>query len=420
MPSRTPYGEGTGIHVEWVTIRNRTVFLIAAACVVLLAGGAGFLWWMYFGSKMVAEVDAEVEQVAARDDSARFIELKGTVKVRKAGSYEWVDANRGLALRKNDTVRTIGKSSARIRLFDGTEYLVKPDTIFMIEVMTEDPRTRVRDIAVKLTAGQVNLQTPHDSVEGSRSALATPTTEASFDEATVAEVGYDESNQVADLKVYTGGSRVKAGGQEVQLESSQAVEVRGDVISPIIELPGIPILEAPAHLSRLVYSNPSRVNTELKWRRVDVARRYHVQLDSNPYFTEPQEYTVRNIKALVPGLRPGTYYWRVSAIDGKNNEGGFSEFSKFTITSQAARLEPPPLRLVQPTVSLDGLVTVNGVTEPDAVVTVNDERVDVRADGSFRHYFTISSPGRHAIVVKAFKRSGGTAEKTVYATIGSN
>jgi hypothetical protein len=110
----------------------------------------------------------------------------------------------------------------------------------------------------------------------------------------------------------------------------------------------------------------------------------------------------------------------VSAIDGKNNEGGFSEFSKFTITSQAARLEPPPLRLVQPTVSLDGLVTVNGVTEPDAVVTVNDERVDVRADGSFRHYFTISSPGRHAIVVKAFKRSGGTAEKTVYATIGSN
>jgi hypothetical protein len=143
-------------------------------------------------------------------------------------------------------------------------------------------------------------------------------------------------------------------------------------------------------------------------------------LDSNPYFTEPQEYTVRNVKALVPGLRPGTYYWRVSAIDGKSNEGGFSEFSKFTITSQAARLEPPPLRLVQPTVSLDGLVTVNGVTEPDAVVTVNDERVDVRADGSFRHYFTISSPGRHAIVVKAFKRSGGTAEKTVYATIGSN
>jgi len=151
-----------------------------------------------------------------------------------------------------------------------------------------------------------------------------------------------------------------------------------------------------------------------------VANRYHVQVDSTPYFTEPQEFSVSAARVMVPGLRPGTYYWRVSAVDSKKNEGGFSEFSKFTLTSQAARLEPPPLRLSQATVSVDGLITVNGVTEPDAVVTVNDERVDVKADGSFRHYFTISSPGRHAVVVKAFKRSGGTAEKTIYATIGSN
>ena len=420
MPSRTPYGDGSGIHVEWVTIRNRTVYIIAAAIVSLLLVGAGFLWWHYVRSLTDGDGSAEVEQVAAAADSARFIELKGTVKVRQAGSYEWLDANRGLALRRNDTVRTIGKSSARIRLFDGTEYLVRPDTIFMIEVMREDPRTRVRQVAVKLTAGQVNLQTPRNNVEGSRSELATPTAEATFEEATVADVGFDESRQVADLRVYRGGSRLKAGDQEVTLESSQAVEVRGDVISPIVELPEIPILESPAHLSRLVSANPGREKIELKWRRIDVANRYHVQVDSTPYFTEPQEFSVSSARVMVPGLRPGTYYWRVSAIDSKTNEGGFSEFSKFTLTSQAARLEPPPLRLSQPTVSVDGLITVNGVTEPDAVVTVNDERVDVKADGSFRHYFTISSPGRHAIVVKAYKRSGGTAEKTIYATIGSS
>jgi hypothetical protein len=65
-------------------------------------------------------------------------------------------------------------------------------------------------------------------------------------------------------------------------------------------------------------------------------------------------------------------------------------------------------------------VTISGLTDPDAVVTVNDERVEVRSDGSFRHYFTISRAGRHPIVVKAHKRSGGTAEKTIYAEIGSN
>jgi hypothetical protein len=123
---------------------------------------------------------------------------------------------------------------------------------------------------------------------------------------------------------------------------------------------------------------------------------------------------------LVPGLMPGAYYWRVSALDTDNREGGFTDFAKFSVTRQVAKAEPPELRLSQPTISVDGLVTVNGVTHPDAVVTINDERVEVRPDGSFRHYFTISRTGRHHIVVKAYKRSGGTAEKTIFATIGSN
>lgn len=72
-----------------------------------------------------------------------------------------------------------------------------------------------------------------------------------------------------------------------------------------------------------------------------------------------------------------------------------------------------------PTATLDGVVTFNGTTDPDAVVTVNNERVSVRPDGSFQHYFIIGRPGRHEIIVKAFKRSGGTAEKVFQVTIGS-
>jgi hypothetical protein len=355
------------------------------------------------------------------DNSARFTELDGTVKVREAGSYEWSDAELSTTLYRGDTVRTVGKSSARIRLIDGTEYLVKPDTIFMIEVMHEDPRTRVREVAVKLTSGQVNLQTPRQNVAGSRSELATPTSEATFDELTVADVAYDETSRTSDFAVIRGGTRVRAGSQEVTLESSQAVEVSGESdFSEIIQLPGIPVLESPAHLSRLFYPNPSRATTELRWSSVRQARRYHLELDRTPNFTDPREYRVPEVRVLVPGLTPGTYYWRVSAVDGDNREGGFTDFAKFTVTRQAARVDPPQLRLSQPTVSLDGLVTINGLTDPDAVVTVNDERVEVKPDGSFRHYYQADRPGRHPFVVKANKRSGGTAEQTIYATVGSN
>jgi hypothetical protein len=258
-------------------------------------------------------------------------------------------------------------------------------------------------------------------VAGSRSELATPTSEATFDELTVADVAYDETSRVSDFTVIRGGTRVRAGDQEVTLESSQAVEVSGESgFSEIIQLPGIPVLESPAHLSRLFYPNPSRATTELRWSSVRQARRYHVELDRTPNFTDPREYRVPEVRVLVPGLTPGTYYWRVSAVDGDNREGGFTDFGKFTVTRQAARAEPPQLRLSQPTVTLEGLVTINGLTDPDAVVTVNDERVEVKPDGSFRHYFQAERPGRHPFVVKAHKRSGGTAEQTIYATVGSN
>lgn len=420
MRSRTPYGEGTGIHVRWVAVRRRTLYSYVILVGMALTLGAGAYLWLRAAVPSGAGDDAVTVEASTGDTSARFVVLDGTVKIRKAGSYEWMDADLSIPLERNDTVRTVGKSSARIRLFDGTEYLVKPDTIFIIETMREDPRTRVREVAVKLTAGQVNLQTPRKNVEGSRSELATPTTEATFDELTVADVTYNESSRATDFAVFRGGTRVRAGGQEVEIGTSQALEVRGEVFSEITRLPGIPVLESPAHLSQLVYADPTRENIELKWKPVDVANRYRVQLDTSAHFIEPQEYKVNRLKVVVPGLRPGTYYWRVSAVDSKNQEGGFCEFAKFTVTRRAAHLEPPPLRLSTPTVSVDGLVTVAGVTAADAVVTVNDERVEVKADGTFQHLFFLDSPGRHPIVVKANKRSGGTSEKTVYVTIGTN
>ncbi len=406
----------SGIEVKWVVVRNRTLYIIVAVVLGLGLTGLGFFLWSQMKPKPGVALIEEPSPVYA---GANFTELNGSVKVRKAGTYEWIDANQNITLRRNDTVRTVGKSSARVRLFDGTEYLIKPDTIFIIEVMHEDPKTNVRRTAVKLTAGQVNLQTPRQNVAGSRSELATPTAAASFDEMTIAEVGYNESSQVSGFAIFRGGSRLQAGGREVELTSSQMIEVGSDsVFSEIIELPGLPALESPAHLTRLVYADPARETTELSWKEVSDARGYHVMLDRTPNFADPQDYRISGLKVLVPGLPAGTYYWWVSAIDRHDREGGFSNFARFTITRQTEGAQPPALRVSPPTVPVDGLVTVDGTTEPGTIISINDERVTVKPDGAFRHYFSITEAGRHAVVVKANKRSGGTAEITVYATLG--
>ncbi len=226
--------------------------------------------------------------------------------------------------------------------------------------------------------------------------------------------------QLSDFAIFRGGSQLRAGDQEVKLASSQAVTIGADqTFAEVINLPSVPVLEEPSHLSRLVYANPASSNTELRWKAVSDARSYHVMLDRHPNFPDPQEYRIRDIRVLVPGLAPGTYYWSVSAIDANNREGGSSDFAKFSVTSQTQSTEPPKLVVPQPTVSIDGLVTLNGMTDPDTVITVNDQRVSVKSDGTFREYLPFTTPGRHPIVIKAHKRSGGTAEKTIYVTIGS-
>ncbi len=132
MQRKKPYGQGDGLHVEWFTIRKGSLYLLGASVLALLVAG-GFIYWR-ITTPLVVEDSPPAEEVPF-EDSARFIELNGAVKVRKAGTYEWVDARRDIALRRHDTVRTVGNSSARIRLFDGTEYLVKPDTIFIIDIL---------------------------------------------------------------------------------------------------------------------------------------------------------------------------------------------------------------------------------------------------------------------------------------------
>ena len=419
MAKRNPYQTNTGVHIEWFTVKRSTIYTLVLALLGLAAAGAYGYYAIFVDPHETPVAEANPET----DRSARFLDLNGSVKVRKAGTYEWADANMGMVLSREDTIRTVGGSSARVRLFDGTEYLVKSESILVIEEAYEDPDTKATHVSVKLASGQVSLNTPRHDVPGSRSNLSTPTSQARFQESTTADVSFDSASRVSGFTILRGGSAVRSGDTEVNLGSAQAVDVMADSrFSEVIELPGVPSLVTPANLDIVERSN----TMEFKWHPVDGARKYNVVLDRSPNFRDPiLESNVPGVTVLHQGLEPGTYYWQVTAIDRDNRAGAPSKFAKFTVRLHVERSTPPDLTVFKPSVALDGLVTLQGRTDAGVVVTVDhglgDDRVQVKGDGSFIYRFLVRSAGKHPVIVKARRRDGGgVAEKTVYAEIGTD
>jgi hypothetical protein len=422
VPPRNPRNQATGIHIEWFTVTKRSVYILVGILLILASGGAGGYFYYLSLTEPKVSSNTVMNQPVEQRRAANFLEIHGAVKVKKAGTWDWVNAQMGIPLEKDDQIRTVGRSTARVRFFDGTEYVLNPESFLIIEESREDPQTAERQVAVKLTAGQVNLSTARKNVAGSRSELATPTSEATFGEMTRAAVGFDEGRQVAGYTVYEGETNLRAGTSQLTLRTNEKVEVTSNrVFTEVTHLPAIPVILSPANLSQVVLANPGRDPIPLSWEPVSGAAKYHVQLDRTSNFSEPLfEGDFRGVTtAFVPSQALGSYFWRVRAIDAKNLEGGFSAFARFTITSPAAAAAPPTL-VVREEHSLDGLVTVLGQTDADALVTVNNDKVQVKPDGSFATYVDLSGrPGRHEIVVRAMnRRSGGAAEKTLYVNLG--
>ena len=396
--------------IDWFTVSYRTIYLLAAALVLLAAAG-------YLYLARLAPPPTTPSTGPPSTFGARFNSFEGKVEVRQAGTLEWKNADRGMRLTKSDLVRTGSGGSAEIRFTDGTLFHVRPDSLITIDESSENPASRARQVALTIQSGEANFQTPLRGVPGSETRISTPTVRATAGDDVAGNIAVADTGDTG-IKVYRGvvGAETRT-GQVVQLASNEGLRVdAGGNAGPKILLPGVPVLLAPPHQAEIAYVDPARSTTLLAWKAVPGAVAYHVMLDYNASFTRPvvdrKDWRTGSSMEL-RGLDVGTYYWRVAAVDRVGVEGSFSDFARFAVTKPqagAAQIPPPPLA-IETLEARGNILQVKGRTEPGASLTVNGQRIDVSGNGTFNEYITLEVGAKPVVVIRATGINGGVHEQ---------
>ncbi len=414
QPQKKRFG---GLEVYWTTVTYRSLLFVVLA--LLLAGISitillrpGILEQVMAKLSSKGNDDASAVEEAAQ---ARFINLDGTVRVKGRDSSQWVNADYRIPLEEGDIIQTGPQGIARITFIDGTTYVVKPNTLIVIEenIALKDRTTRV---AVQVTSGAVDLST--GSWEpGSISVIRFSDAEARMGQNTRAAVTSNPKTQVNEITVAEGSALISRRGQSIQVGPYERASFRTpddsltkeQVLAP-------PTLLRPRNLEPIISANPRQEVVRFAWSRVAQANRYRLRLSTSPLLTSTVlDRTVQSSSFRARGLQPGDYYWTVTAFDEKGQESQQSPQYRFSLFEQPASEE---LLLVIDNVVQHGRhIEIIGRTEAGAMVTINAEPVaNVRPDGSFRHFIgPLASAGAHSITIVAQNRRGEvvTRKKTV-------
>jgi len=423
-PRRGP--RGRRLELEWTTITYRTIALYALGVLVLVGICAYVISPAFTKQKVLQGLEAMVGDAGkasklaagAGRREAHFVNLDGTVRVKKARSLMWTRADYNTTLEQGDYVQTASDGVARIIFSDGTNYMLKPDALIVVEESREDPVTRATKVAVQVSSGAVDLATPRFPAPGSTSQVAFADAVASLKEESRAAVRNDPDNNVHQFTVDLGQAELTRGSASVQLGQYEQVNfdsqkpglVKTKVIAP-------PALLTPENMELKLVKDPKAEIIEFSWTEVPEAKAYHLQISPSAVLTNfAVDKKIKEKTTLeVSGLEEGNYWWTVAAIDGKGVESEPSQANRLNlvkeVTGNEAYLD------VAPFIQHGRVVEVLGKTEPGSSVIVNNEQVfSISPDGTFRHFTSpLPKSGSNQITITAQDRKGNT--KTIRRTI---
>ncbi|PYV43954.1 MAG: hypothetical protein DMG06_08515 [Acidobacteria bacterium] len=414
-------GKTRKLEVYWFTVSYKQLMLSISAISLVVALGGFALFKEYVIRKYNQLVEAKGAPGAGNTlRSGRFVSIIGTVKVKKSDAIQWSTADSQTVLESGDYIQTSSDSYARIIFPEGTTYLMKPDSLIVVQENSEDPQTSAKKVSVRVTSGSIDLSTARREVSTSTSVVTAASATALVNQESRLAVESNPALKTAQFLVHKGSARVVKGAESYQIgpyESVTAQEtklIKEKVIAP-------PELLMPNNVKPVIAHEGAATKVEFSWSPAPGAVSYKIRISDSSVFSKVlrEEVIKQRSTYLSSGLDEGTYYWAVSSIDAQNKSSRESDPNKFTLINRSSYDRESDLFLsVDQVLRISNIFEIIGRTDPGATVVINEEPVPLMsADGTFKHFTSpLPHKGKNIITITAQDRSGNskTLKREVY------
>jgi hypothetical protein len=257
---------------------------------------------------------------------AKMAGFYGETEVRRSFDQRFIPVVKNLLLREGDVIRTWRRSGGRILFEDKSFVLIR-----------SNGRARLMKLDAKDSEVQVRLELLEGTIwsniknwTGGRFEVKTPT-------ASTIIRGTDfrlkvESEAVSRLEVLEGSVELNVGTESVSVPASSGLLSRaGESLGEPQSLPRAPASLVAPQPEQVFRGEPFDQNFE--WSAVEGAQGYRVEIARDEsFFDLVVEREVTGDPAVrILALAPGTYFWRVTAINRIGFEGPPSGYSYFVV-----------------------------------------------------------------------------------------
>ena len=364
------------------------------------------------GTPLKEMVESRLEPVQGKSPVKRQVEatltgLTRDVRFRRGNSIVWGGASEGMPLYNQDAVQTFDRSGASISFGASDQLNVGSNSLVVVTRLNASDETGPRNYHVQvdgelrgsLSAGmKVRLEL---AAAGHLARIAPG--DARF---RIASNGGNSSS----LAVYAGELRVEGEGRTVRVPANFGVTLtRGVAVGAVVALPSAPLLGESGEAVYRYRLLPPRVRFSWSGQPGD----YHLQLSREAAFDNCLVDQRLGEHEFVTGkLDPGSYFWRVSRLDG-GREGAFSAVGHCELRQM---LNAPRLQVDFPPESAKaGPYRLSGRTEPGVRVFVDGTELESSPPGEFVQEVRLKA-GVNLLRVEAMDAAGNAsyASRIVY------